>query len=517
MSVAWGWLVERARSDGDRVAVLDVLADRAYRYADLEILAGRMLVWLHDRGIQAGDRVALRLDNRLETIALLYALAGAGAIAVPLNLRLSVLEMQWQLEDAGARWLICDRDRQDLAAELAASLPAVRAIALDPATPTPCPSPQGQRELGSAPESTSCDLSAVQSICYTSGTTGKPKGALLTYGNHYHNAIAAIARLTLTPSDTWLLCLPLYHVGGMSILWRSVLCGSAIALLPKFEPAAVLKTIATGRITAISLVPTMLYRLLEYEEFLATLPHWQQLRFILLGGADCPDTLRDRCLALGLPIAPTYGLTEAASQVTTLLPNEVSRKPGAAGRSLPCHRVRIADDRGREVPTGTLGEIQVSGSGTIASYAHGCGADSFRDGWFTTGDLGYLDAEGYLYVRARRSDLIVCGGENIYPAEIEGILLQHPAIAAACVVGNPDPEWGHLPVVAIVWQQAPLTLAEIQVFCTNCGLARYKLPRALYEFPSLPLTASGKVSRDRVRHAIGDRPPVPASDTNFQA
>ena len=351
------------------------------------------------------------------------------------------------------------------------------------------------------------DLREVHSIVFTSGTTGRPKGAMLTYGNHLWSAVASAFRLGTGPQDRWLLCMPLYHVGGIAIVLRCCLYGTTVVLQEGFDPVAVNQALDTQGVTLISLVPTMLHRLLEVR---GERPMPATLRCILVGGAAAPPSLLEKCLALGWPVATTYGLTEAASQVATATPAQVRRKPGSVGKPLLFTQVRIVGEDGEELPPGEVGEIVVSGPTVMRGYynrqpsavsrqrpAVG-GQRSAVGGPLHTGDLGYLDEEGDLWVVQRRTDLIVTGGENVYPAEVEQVLLAHPDVEEACVVGIADPEWGQRVAAAVVVRPgACLTEERLIAFCRQ-RLAGYKLPRVLRFVESLPRTASGKVDRGAV-------------------
>ena len=346
---------------------------------------------------------------------------------------------------------------------------------------------------------------------------------MLTLENHFWSAVASAFRLGVDPQDRWLLCMPLYHVGGMAIVLRSCLYGTAVVLHSRFEPAAVNEALEAQQITLVSLVPTMLHRLLEAR---GERPMPPTLRCILLGGAAAPPALLERCLALNLPVATTYGLTEAASQVATATPAEVRRKPGTVGKPLLFTEVRILDEDGRELPPGEIGEIAVRGptvmqgyypavSGQRSAFSRQASAVSGQppvadaeswkleaDGWFHTGDLGYLDADGDLWVVQRRTDLIVTGGENVYPAEVERVLLAHPDVREACVVGVEDAEWGQRVAAAVVLREdAELTEEALVAFCRE-RLAGYKVPRILRFVDALPQTASGKAARAAVREDL---------------
>jgi o-succinylbenzoate---CoA ligase len=489
MSSIPNWLSHRALQKSNRPALL--FEGKTWTFADLDVISRHIALKLAGMGIGVGSCVAILLSNHPGSIVLLHALSKLGAIAALINIRLSAQEIEWQLHDCQAQLLVYDRTTYDLASQIR-SWRSLDIAELE----------DGTISNTAMPLLTDLDLEAVQAIIYTSGTTGVPKGVQLSYGNHWHSAIASAMHLGVDRSDRWLLCLPLYHVGGLAIMWRSLIYGTTAILLQRFDPEAVIRAIATEQVTMLSLVPTMLLRILENAEFPNSLPHWQNLRGILLGGAAPSQALLNRCLDLKLPIMPTYGLTEAASQVTTLLCQDLERKPGSSGQPLLCDRIRIVEieDEHTEVAIGEVGQILVQGTNVMRGYIN-CSPDVIKDGWLHTGDLGYVDREGFLYVVNRRSDLIISGGENIYPTEIEMILGKHPDILEVCIVGTEDPEWGQI-VTAVAIAKQPITLDEIQTFCTSHHLARYKLPRILHVVESLPRTANGKLSRQRVREFI---------------
>ncbi len=489
------WLSQRAIQKKDAIALIFSPANKSkserWSYSQLEAEVNDWVDYLQTLGIKSGDRIGLLLTNHPRYVMLVHALIRCEAIAVFLNIRLTVTELRWQIEDSQAKYLCCDEFTQSIAEELENQIDSLR-ICPHP----PFPSPDGRGARGED----LINLENIQGIFYTSGTTGKPKGVTLTYNNQFHSAIASALHLGVNPDDNWLLCMPMFHVGGLAIAWRSVINGTTLTLLPKFDEQEVLNAIASEKVTLISLVPTMLNRLLEHS-------HWQnlqKLRAILLGGAPASPELIARCLQLNLPIMPTYGMTETASQVTTLLPHEVALKQGSSGLPLFGNRLRIVDleDGDQELSVGEIGQILIQGSSVMDGYLNHPESNSIQDGWLHTGDLGYLDRGGYLYVVSRRSDLIISGGENIYPTEIESILLSHPAIAEACVVGIGDREWGEV-VAAVIVSEVQLSLAEIRSFCEQKSLARYKLPKLVCIWASLPKTASGKLLRqeicDRIR------------------
>ena len=470
------WLSSTARSIPDEGPAL-VIGERINTYFELMSLVNDMCGRLDAVGVKVGDKVAALLPNGVDYICLIHALAKLGGVLVPLNLRLSPEEIQWQLEQAACKFLISDAELPYRHIQMITLADLAEIAPYDDFSPV------------------MTELDNVQSIVFTSGTTGKPKGAQITFGNLYHSALASAERLGSSPDDRWLCPLPFYHVGGLSIIFRSALYGSSIVLPESTSTNAIIKGLHDAQATIVSLVPTQLYRMLE-----AGFEPPPSLRLILLGGAAATPELVARCLEKNLPIALTYGMTECASQVATATPEQVRAKPGTVGKPLDGTTVRIVDDQGRDLPLGEYGEIVVSGATVMQGYLD----QPPTNGTFHTGDIGYLDADGDLWIVQRRSDLIVSGGENVYPSEVESVLRQHPAVEDACVVGLPDPEWGQR-VAAMVALRTGQSLAEADLIAfSRERLAGYKQPRKIVFVDELPQTASGKVQRAKVREKLAE-------------
>ncbi len=488
------WLHWRALVTPERLAL--VAGRRRLSFAELAAEADRMARRLAALGLAPGDRLATLLPNGLEAAVVPHAVSRLGLVLVPLNVRLAPGELAWQLADCGARWLLAAAPTLALARQAVERVAGCRLVTtelVDLAVPALAELPEVEAPLRRA-----IDLGQVHTIVYTSGTTGWPKGALLTYGNHWWSALGSALNLGALAGDCWLACLPLFHVGGLSILFRSVISGFTALVHERFDPVAVNRAIDEDGVTLLSVVSTMLRRMLEAR---GERPYPATLRCVLLGGGPAPRPLLEACARLGLRVAQTYGLTEAASQVATLAPEDALRKLGSAGKPLYPNQVRIVTAEGEEARPGEVGEILVRGPVVTPGYLNRpeATAATLRDGWLRTGDLGYLDEEGYLYVVDRRDDLIVSGGENVYPAEVEAALLAHPAVAEAAVVGVPDPEWGQRVVAAVrPAAGAAVREGELQAWCRQ-RLAGYKVPKEIRLVSELPRNATGKLLRRAVR------------------
>ena len=476
MSSHTDWLTASATRVPDREALR--VGGESWTYRELDRVVWNVARGLSASGLQAGDRVATLLPNGLVAALLPHALLRLGATLVPLNIRLAPSEIEWQLAHARPRFVVSDRT---VAAGDARLVSAEEILRFKTASREP-------RAESRVPEAES-----PLAIIYTSGTTGRPKGAMLTVGNFHASALASAQVLGVRDDDRWLAVLPLFHVGGLSILFRSAIQGTCAVVHERFDPADVNRAIDREGITMVSVVAVMWERLLDDR---GDRPFPPTFRCALLGGGPAAPALLERCERLGVPVAQTYGLTEATSQVATLPPAGPVRRPGAAGRALPGIEIRVQADSGE-------GEILVRGAVVMKGYFDDPAATdaALRDGWLHTGDIGRMDEEGYLYVLDRRDDLIVSGGENVYPAEVEAALAEHPFVAEAAVIGVPDETWGQR-VVAIVRFRDPAPPPDelgLRELCRR-RLAGYKVPREItFVTEPLPRTASGKLQRSRLR------------------
>jgi o-succinylbenzoate---CoA ligase len=436
------WLAQRAQTCPDRLAVCAEGFDLTY--LELEREATRTARRLAAKGGRRDAVVAIELPAGLEHVIALHALMKIGAVAYPINLRLSAAEREAELDRAAPALTLSGRETMTLTE---ADLPLL-----------------GEH-----------DLEAIHCRIMTSGTSGRPRPVALTYGNHLWSAVGSAFNLGVEPTDRWLCCLPLYHIAGLSIVMRSVIYGTGLVLHDGFDTDRVAESLEGDGATVLSVVATQLARLLEAGVDL------MPLRAVLVGGGPVPVDVLEEAIGRGATVVQTYGMTETASQVTTLAPTDAQRKLGSAGRSLLTTHLRIQE-----------GEILVQGP-TVAPGA----AD--EDGWLHTGDLGRIDDEGFLYVEDRLGDVIITGGENVIPAEVEEALLRHPDVADAAVVGRADAEWQEAVVAVVVAREgASPDAEELRSHCAGL-LASFKVPKRFEFTGELPRTASGKLLRRELR------------------
>ena len=448
-------------------------SDRTFSYREYRNLVCSAAERLKRFGLEEGERVALLLPNDWRYAVAIMALLRVGAIACPLNSRTPPQGLKSLLDRIACQKVITSTRQMDR------KIFGYRKL-FDPGELVDS---AGTQQNIWAP--LKVDLRRPATIIFTSGSLGVPKAVLHSYGSHYYNAKGSNENISLRPGDRWLLALPLYHVGGLSILFRCFLSGAAVVIPEKDEEFQ--KSLVRYGVTHLSAVPTQLYRLLLEDNDKES---YRKLRAVLLGGAAVPQNLIEKGLALGLPLYTSYGLTEMASQVTTTSPDTPSAKRFTSGKALSYRQLRIS----------ASGEILVKGETLFKGYLEG---DSLElpvdsDGWFATGDLGELDSEGYLTVTGRKDNMFISGGENIQPEEIERVLCEHTAVAQAVVVPVPDTEFGSRPVAFVQTNSGKLKPKELAAFLEE-RLARYKIPVAFYDWPTTAGLEGMKVSRELLR------------------
>jgi len=504
------WLA--ARSTDTATAL--IYKDGRLTYQELHEMASGFAGYLREQGVDSGQRVAVLARSALLFAVILNAMRYLQAILVPINTRLAAPEIAWQLRDAEVSLLLCDAVHEGLARNALGHLAALQSSEPD-ASSAPAlacldaraPLPHGRTVV---PERV--DLSAVQSLMYTSGTTGTPKGALITYGNHYFGAAASAFGLGIDRRDVWMTPLPLFHVGGQSVLMRSLLYGTTALIQERFDAPQAVQLIDRERVTLLSVVAVTLSDLLQA---LGERRFPAHVRCVLLGGGPAPKPLLEACARVGCAVSQSYGLTESNSQAVTLLPHEALAKLGSAGRPLLGTEVRIlkiSDEAQMAEPmqalAGEAGEIVVRGPQVVNGYwkREEATAATFIGGWLHTGDIGVQDADGYLYVLDRRQDLIVSGGENVYPAEVESVLLAHPAIREAGVTALADDRFGHRPAAIVRLHEGATADADLLREHCRERLAAYKVPVRIEFSPDpLPRNAAGKLLRRELCAWLSER------------
>jgi long-chain acyl-CoA synthetase len=494
-------LSESARSAPDHpVAVFD---GGQLTYRHLDMASDRVAANLAAAGIEPGDRIALQLPNIPQFLVAYFGILKAGAVVVPLNVLLRAPEIAFHLSDSGARVLITWEGVLAEAAKgaEAAGLGRIYAVGHAAGAGGALPFERLIEDASPPVETVTRDPADTAVIVYTSGTTGRPKGAELTHIQLYMNADIPGRLFGVRPDDVVITALPLFHVFGLSsILDCCVRFGATMSLIPRFTPAAVLAAIQRDRATIFEGVPTMFADLLSYPDLGGY--DLSSLRVAISGGASIPapvlDAFEER---FGLVILEGYGLTETAS-TTTFNPSEAERRAYSVGKPIWGTQTQIWDASGRPLPPGPehVGEVVTRGLHVMKGYLNQpeATADAFTGDWLHTGDLGYFDEDGFLFIVSRKKELIIRGGYNVYPSEIENVLHAHPSVAEAAVVGVPDERLGE-EVMAVVIVRGTMELGEpeLVVWCRE-RLAAYKCPR-IYQFRSeLPKNTLGKVLKDEL-------------------
>ncbi|GAB4440373.1 MAG: AMP-binding protein [Rhodocyclaceae bacterium] len=497
-----GWIDGWARLAPGRVALRFEGRDTTYAAFAAEIRQAAAA--LGRAGIRRGACVAWLGTNSPAQLAMLFACARLGAIFMPLNWRLAPPEHCAVLKDCTPRLLFVEPDFVGSIDCLFDVLSRIQLVTLGHAHAGWMSWAAFTAGAGSAPAPEAAGrYEDPVLLCHTSGSTGSPKGALLSQGALFWNAVNSTHLHGLTGADRVLTTLPLFHVGGLNNQTLPALhAGATVVLHAKFDPAATLEALARERITLTVLVPSQLDMMMKS-------PAWAQadlssLRMISTGSCIVPERISRAVHARGIPLPQIYGCTETCPIATYVLPEDAVRKPGSAGRPAVHCRVKIVDESGAEVAAKVSGEVLVQGPNVMLGYwkREDETAAALAGGWFHTGDIGYFDEEGFLFINGRKKDMIISGGENVYPAEIENVLSESPDIAEVAVVGEPDERWGEAVVAVIVPRPGARLGAPEVAELLDGRLARYKHPRRVVLAERLPRTALGKIRKDEVREMV---------------
>jgi len=473
-------------------------------YGEFAARVRRQAGLLRDSGVCVGDRVGFLGFNQPSFIETLFATIALGAIFVPLNFRLTGEELTFIIGDAGVHSLVVDSELTPVIQTVQERLPCRNYFSVGSDV-------KGFVDVESAMASASSLADVVELaahdtllIMYTSGTTGLPKGAMLTHGNIVWNNVNANLAFGAKSTDVLLTAAPLFHIGGLNVMTISALqMGSPLVLLRHFDPGAVLSAIQSYNVTHMFGAPAMFLFMAQHPEFHST--DLSSIEILIVGAAPCPESLISLYGDRGISFCQGYGLTETSPFASFLGPERCLEKLGSAGLS-PVHtELRIVDGDNAPVGPHERGEICVKGPNIMKGYWNRPEATAKAidaEGWFHSGDVGYLDDEGYLYICDRLKDMVISGGENVYPAEVESVLFEHPAISEVAVIGLPDEKWGEaVTAVAALNTGHSLTLDELRAFA-DAKLARYKLPLRLHLVPELPRNPAGKVLKFQLREQL---------------
>ena len=499
-------LGERARLTPEKTALVFVPTGERLSYRDLDRRARATAAALAGAGVHSGDRVGLLARNRIEFLDVFFAAGLGGFVVVPLGTRLTAPELAFIVRDAGVSTLVFDGEFADTVRELCGLVEIPFLIALG----EPCrPGDARLQELIAGAASNEAagpipDPEAPYALLYTSGTTGRPKGVIVPHRMVAWNAYNTVISWQLREDDVSPVFTPLYHAGGLGAFLLPIFAiGGTIVLHAGFDASEIWRTVERERCTVILGVPTIWKLLLEAPEFAGA--DLSSVRWLISGGAPLPLYLIDAYQRRGVTFKQGYGLTEVGVNCFAMTAAEAVVKKGSIGRPMMFTRARVVGCDGRDVPGGEVGELSLAGPHVSKGYWNNPEATAAAldaDGFFHTGDLARVDADGFFTIAGRSKDMLISGGVNVYPAEIEGELLLHPAVADAAVVGIPDEKWGEVGVAfVVVRERMAVTAEELTAFLAN-RLARYKLPGEFIFLAQLPRTAYGKVVKGDLRRIL---------------
>jgi len=464
-------------------------------YADFDARIGALAASLKsDYGVARGDRIAILSLNRPDYLVALYACARLGAMLVPLNWRLAIPEQLFILADASVKVVLLEKAFADILPPLVASMPQAKIIGLDFAPAGAASIDEAIADASGDGRNPHTDLTCPLLIVYTSGTTGRPKGAVLRQEALMWNGVMSQHMHALTSADHVLTVLPFFHVGGLNIQTTPALHhGATVTIHSRFAPGATLKAITDDRPTLTVLVPATIQAVTDHPDWAST--DLSCLRAVSTGSSVVPPQLIERITTRKIPVLQVYGSTETCP--ISIYTRIGGKAPSPETTGLPglfCE-AKVVDETGAEVAAGSVGEILLRGPNVFFEYWGNAEATSaaLRDGWFRTGDLASRDEAGYFYVRDRKTNMIISGGENIYPAEVERVLLEHPSVADCGVVGRPDDKWQEVAVAYVVLRTDCACDAATLQSHVGAQLARFKVPREVVFVDDLPRTALGKV------------------------
>src|SRR5512139_721146 len=491
-------LTERAKIAPNVEAIVDTASGQRFTYRQLNERSNQTANTLLRLEFSPGDRIACLMSNQSQYAEAFYACAKAGFVFVALNWRLTVPELSYQLMDSGATAVIYGADQQSLVDPLREQFPAVRWLLADGGAHAAAVAAASTAEppIGATGEDPLF-------MMYTSGTTGRPKGALMSHRGNISWLASMLATSDLHHGERQIIVAPLFHIAGLGLMVTAVYRGMTSVLLKQFDPAAMWDLVDAENITGFFGVPAMLAFMYQHpKRATAARP---RLRWVICGAAPVPVTLIEAYLQMGIEVLQVYGLTETHGGICLMSPEHARAKVGSTGMPYFGIDVRVVDKAGNPVPPGIPGEVVTRGPHLISSYWNRPEAtqETIREGWFHTGDIAEVDADGFIYIKDRSKDMVISGGENVYPAEVEDVLSGHEGVREVGVIGQPSAKWGESVCAVVVrgdgWKGDDELLVQELRALAQSRLARFKQPKAYVFMPALPRNPSGKILKRMLR------------------
>ena len=495
-------LTKRAYRDPHLAAIYEPATGRRLNYHQLNERSNRVANALKDTGVLPGDRVGLLMMNSAEFVESFFAVAKIGGVNVPLNWRLVADELEFILADAGATVLICSEEFTEVAAELRERGDATGITTWVKLGETGSEEMLSYSEWTAAAATTEPDPGGsgddLLFIMYTSGTTGLPKGVMHTHETVLWATLTISATAEQRHGDVYLCTLPMFHVGALTPLWSGVLTGQSFVVVKEFDPTLCWELIRDEQVTITLMVPAMLQFMLAVRD--DEVHNSTSLRWVMSGAAPVPVSLIESYEALEIEIHQVYGLTESCGPGCLLTSEDASQRAGSTGKAFYFTEVRVVDPEGTDCAPGEPGQVILRGPHVMKGYWNrpDATAEVLVDGWLQTGDIGTMDKDGYVSIVDRLKDMLISGGENVYPAEIENLLLSHDKVADAGVIGITSEKWGESPLAVVVRADATLTADDLIEFCRG-KLAPFKAVRTVEFVPEIPRNPSGKILKRELR------------------
>ncbi|MBW1787629.1 MAG: long-chain fatty acid--CoA ligase [Deltaproteobacteria bacterium] len=497
----YDWTAHQAYFQPNKTAIVDLYTGRKFTYAALDDRAARLADWLQKRGVVKGDRIGILAFNCPEFMEMQFACGKIGAVALPVNWRLTVPELEFIFNDSTPKVLVHDAHFRDAALELKKRCDISRLLDID----VNDPSNAYEQALDASypePQIEPLTLDDLAMIMYTSGTTGHPKGAMITHGMNFINCVNLGFIAQISPLTVQLVVLPLFHTGGLNCYANPVIhAGGRILLLREFDPGESLRVIGdpSYEVTHFFAVPAPYQFMMHHPDFEKT--DLSRLQVAGVGGAPCPETVLRIWMDRGVDLRPGWGMTETSPAGTALDPVDGLRKIGSAGKAVMHTEIKIVDGVGSEVTDGGVGELMIRGPNITPGYWNNAEStkSSFVDGWLKTGDAARVDEEGFIYIVDRWKDMYISGGENVYPAEVENVIYQLPQVLEAAVIGVPDDRWGETGKAVIAIKPGETLDEETVISHCVAHLAKFKVPRSVAFVDELPHNATGKVLKRELR------------------